>query len=122
MKDGLVYGRTLERFGGLLAIHTTVRYGYFFKDDKDALVDIPYLYHREDGPARTTITSDGIIVNEQWFIDGMRHRINGPAFISYDSKGSGDIQSCDYHILDYRVLEEDYYTPGFIDSFILEHS
>ena len=43
------------------------------------------------------------------------HRVDGPAYIrNADNEW--------YYILNKIVSKEDFYTPGFIDAFILEHS
>jgi hypothetical protein len=48
------------------------------------------------------------------------HRVDGPASIYYNKDGS--ISSMQYFILDKEITEEQFYTPGFIDAFILENS
>ena len=44
------------------------------------------------------------------------NRIDGPAVIERNTGHKT------FWLLNKKVTEEDYYTPGFIDSFILEHS
>ena len=48
------------------------------------------------------------------------HRVDGPAAILYGKNGSIIVKS--YYLLNKKVTLEDFNTPGFIDSFIMENS
>jgi hypothetical protein len=48
------------------------------------------------------------------------HRIDGPAYISYDSEDGPKVEY--NYLLGFHVSKEDFETPGFIDSFIMNHS
>ena len=43
------------------------------------------------------------------------HRVDGPAIVYFDGEKR-------YYLFNIRISEDDFYTPGFIDSYILEHS
>jgi hypothetical protein len=47
------------------------------------------------------------------------HRTDGPAYIIYCD---GKFQIGFYYLMNNCIKEEDFHTPGFIDSFILENS
>ena len=78
------------------------------------------IFHREDGPAYINYFLTGEIESEQYYQNNVYHRIDGPAFIGYDRDGT--ILRERYYLLNYLVSKEDFETPGFIDSFIVEHS
>lgn len=40
--------------------------------------------HNENGPATISYLSDGTRYREEYWINGIRHRSDGPAFIQYD--------------------------------------
>jgi hypothetical protein len=78
-------------------------------------------YHREDGPAKIHYFPESEIIESHIYcINGYIHRTDGPAFIRYNKDGT--IHSEKYYILGLLFTKEEYYTPGFVDSFILEHS
>lgn len=41
--------------------------------------------HNENGPATISYLSDGTRYREEYWINGIRHRSDGPAFIQYDT-------------------------------------
>ena len=45
------------------------------------------LLHREDGPAWIRYYPDGQVKQEGWWLDGQRHREDGPAGITYYPNG-----------------------------------
>ena len=47
------------------------------------------------------------------------HKIDGPAYIILWSNGIKDEY---YYLLNHWIAEKDFFTPGFIDAFLLEHS
>ena len=49
------------------------------------------------------------------------HRLDGPALQLFNFLHPGSFQEW-YYVFDIEVTKEDFYTPGFVDSFILEHS
>jgi antitoxin component YwqK of YwqJK toxin-antitoxin module len=46
------------------------------------------VYHRLDGPARISYNNDGSNYCEQWFVNDEFHRLDGPANIWYNDDGS----------------------------------
>ncbi|MGJ8671156.1 MAG: hypothetical protein ACSHXK_16855 [Oceanococcus sp.] len=43
------------------------------------------LHHRKDGPSRTEWLSNGVIRRESWQVNGSHHREEGPAFVMRDA-------------------------------------
>lgn len=62
---------------------------YYFDDDNKANLCNIHHYndnsklHREDGPAIINYNSNGNILDEIYFINGLEHRSDGPAVIQY---------------------------------------
>jgi hypothetical protein len=88
-------------------------------------LEIYYVYgviHREIGPAYNSYYERyaGSNFVKQYLINGKLHRIDGPAFIRYKEDKSIEVEW--YYLLGNEVLKEQFYTPGFVDSFILEKS
>jgi antitoxin component YwqK of YwqJK toxin-antitoxin module len=77
-------------------------------------------YHRLDGPAFIEYYKSGNIYMEQYYLNGEFHCVNGPAIVCY--KENGRFSSRKYFLFGKLIEKEDFYTPGFIDSFILENS
>ena len=82
--------------------------------------------HRENNkPALISYstTEPNKIIEEQYRINGKYHRTNGPALwmIDYHDCDEGDYSE-HYYLFGKHVSKEEFYTPGFVDSFILEHS
>lgn len=59
---------------------------YYFKNNK---------LHREDGPAIDSFNGDS-----EWYIDGVIHRIGGPAYSSLDERYHEWYENGDLHRLD----------------------
>jgi hypothetical protein len=76
--------------------------------------------HREDGPAVTEYYCTGQVYKEMYYLNDIQHRLDGPAVIFHDTNGKTDFKS--YFVLGKEFTEKDFYTPGFVDAFILEHS
>jgi hypothetical protein len=51
--------------------------------------------HREDGPAFISYYSDGSTNYEYWYKDGKLHREDGPAYISYNQDGGEHYETWD---------------------------
>jgi antitoxin component YwqK of YwqJK toxin-antitoxin module len=66
------------------------------------------LRHREDGPARICYYMNGNIWHEEYYINGIKHREGGPAYIWHSDKG--DLQYESYYILGIQVSKEDWYS------------
>ena len=49
--------------------------------------------HREDGPATVAFDSAGNVVGEEWWLAGVRHRQDGPATVIFGSDGSRVLES-----------------------------
>jgi hypothetical protein len=60
------------------------------------------------------------IASEQHYLNGNLHRIDGPAFTIYDMYG--ELTEEEYYLFGHEITKKQFYTPGFIDSFILENS
>jgi len=54
-------------------------------------------YHRLDGPAYIEYNMDGNIINEEYYVDGKKNRIDGPAAIYYDHKGEERVEVEEYY-------------------------
>jgi hypothetical protein len=78
-------------------------------------------FHRTDGPARIHYDTSGNKIVEQYFLNDFEHRIDGPSYIMYNPV-DGTIISEGYAILGKDLTKEQFYTPGFIDSIIIENS
>jgi hypothetical protein len=76
--------------------------------------------HRVDGPAVISYGTDANITRELYIVNNLWHRVDGPARIYYRDDGSIE-EEC-YYLLDYHIGKENFYTPGFVDLFILENS
>ena len=76
-------------------------------------------YHRTDSPA-VILYKNGKIYSETYFINGQYHRTDGPACIIYNE--AGNVVDERYCLINSTVTKEQFYTPGFIDSYILENS
>ena len=59
--------------------------------------------HREDGPARIHYRQDGSVHSESWLLDDNLHREDGPAHIQYRPEGS--VEAEDWW-LDDRLLKD----------------
>ena len=96
-----------------------VWYGWSCKQTKTMTT-----YHRDDGPAYLIYVNDKLVYSV-YMINSERHRIYGLAIICTNSsvvKFGKNAPFEHYYLFNKRVAKEDFYTPGFIDSFILEHS
>ena len=49
--------------------------------------------HREDGPAWIVYYPNGQVQTEQWWLDGQGHREDGPAWIEYSKEGQVEIDT-----------------------------
>jgi hypothetical protein len=64
--------------------------------------------------------SNGKILYRSYYLNGLSHRLDGPAYIYYDTLGSIICEG--YYLLGRHITEEEFNTPGFVDAFILENS
>lgn len=85
--------------------------------DGDQLSEHGLTLHNENGPAYIVSYIGGSVVIEAWYSYGLLHRVDGPAVIPYHKLGEPE-----YCLLGKRVSKENFYTLGFIDAFIIEHS
>jgi hypothetical protein len=76
-----------------------------------------WYYHRDDGPAYIEYDGDNSMISQSWHKHGKMHRLEGPAYIHYKPT-----ECKAYYLFGKRITEEQFYTPGFIDAFILENS
>jgi hypothetical protein len=82
--------------------------------------------HNDSGPARFFINTDPgykgkrrNIVVACWLVNNKLHRADGPAVEYYDNPTHDQKY---YWVLGHNVTEKEFYTPGFVDAFILENS
>jgi hypothetical protein len=79
-------------------------------------------YHRENGPA-VIDTFNKSRISEYYYLNNKNHRLDGPAHIRYKIlDGERVIIFEKYCLFGITVTKEQFYTQGFIDSFILENS
>ena len=76
--------------------------------------------HRLDKPAYILYHQDGRVMFNDYYINGNLHRVDGPAYVV--TNGYGKLTSEHYCLFGVEITKEEFYTPGFVDSFILEHS
>jgi hypothetical protein len=77
-------------------------------------------WHRTSGPAYIEYYRNGNIWYQQYFLNNNHHRVDGPDYTEYNMGREIVYQS--YALFHKKISKEDFYTPGFIDLFILEHS
>ena len=74
----------------------------------------------------TTKHPDGFIIKETGYFTNNNfifHNPFGPAYTNYYKPMTGKIVEREiYYLLGLEVTKDEFYTPGFIDSFIMEHS
>ena len=56
------------------------------------------LYHRVDGPAYISYYESGEVAQEYWYLNGISHRVDGPAYRLYYESG--------------KIEEEEWYLNG----------
>jgi hypothetical protein len=78
--------------------------------------------HRLDGPAHIIYSDnkDNSVRTETYIVNSKIHRVDGPAVLEYNQVGSLFFET--FYLLGHRVTKNKFYTPGFIDIFILENS
>jgi hypothetical protein len=52
--------------------------------------------HRDDGPAIVTYFDNGVKMKVEWFLNGKLHCEDGPAFITYDD--TGEVKTSEWYL------------------------
>ena len=79
-------------------------------------------FHRlNNKPALLVFREDGTVDYEMYCVNGEKHRTDGPAWIEYGEDGL-IIRCQKFCLFGKEVTRRKFYTPGFVDAFILENS
>ena len=93
-------------------------------DNSGSLISKKAYFHNESGPSFKAY-KNGELAYVQYAVNGELHRVDGPAIICLNGQVIGDVfpnKFESYYLLGTKINKEDFETPGFIDSFILENS
>jgi antitoxin component YwqK of YwqJK toxin-antitoxin module len=70
--------------------------------------------HREDGPAIIYYYGNGNIFYEAYYLNGKYHREDGPAYVSYDR--NGNIWYKEYWLNDKELTKEEWFNQISIEN------
>ena len=73
----------IEFFPGTGIVHKS-----YWVYEKNTNGNITEVIHSDSGSALVSYFNDGSIKTEEWYVDGARHRMNGPALVEYDIEGN----------------------------------